>query len=56
MRRWTGTHNDGDVTHTSKYLPWRLKPYLGFSDEKQAFQFERYLKSASGRAFANKRL
>ncbi|HEY4204608.1 MAG TPA: GIY-YIG nuclease family protein [Xanthobacteraceae bacterium] len=49
-------HNAGEVTHTSKHKPWRVKTYLAFSDEKQAFAFERYLKSASGRAFAKKRL
>ncbi len=30
--------------------------YVGVTDEKQAFAFEKYLKSASGRAFARKRL
>jgi len=30
--------------------------YIAFSDEQKAIEFERYLKSASGRAFANKRL
>jgi len=49
-------HNAGQVSHTSKYLPWRLNTYLAFSDEKRAVAFERYLKSASGRAFAKKRL
>jgi putative endonuclease len=49
-------HNAGEVAHTSKYRPWRLKTYVAFSDEKQAFAFERYLKSGSGRAFAKKRL
>ncbi len=49
-------HNAGDVPHTSKYRPWRLKTYIAFSDEKQAFAFERYLKSGSGRSFAKKRL
>ena len=50
------THNDGRVAHTSKFVPWRIKTYLAFSNEAQAFQFERYLKTASGRAFAKKRL
>jgi hypothetical protein len=27
---------------------------MGFSDEQQAFAFESYLKTASGRAFAKK--
>lgn len=49
-------HNAGDVTHTSKYTPWKIKTYIAFVDENQAFAFERYLKSASGRAFAKKRL
>jgi len=49
-------HNAGQVSHTSKYLPWRLNTYLAFSDEKRAVAFERYLKWASGRAFAKKRL
>jgi putative endonuclease len=49
-------HNAGEVPHTSKYAPWRLKTYVAFSDEKRAFEFEKYLKSGSGRAFAKKRL
>jgi len=49
-------HNAGEVPHTSKYRPWRLKTYVAFSDEKQAIVFEKYLKSGSGRAFAKKRL
>jgi len=49
-------HNAGGVPHTSKYAPWSIKTYLAFSDERQAYEFEKYLKSASGRAFAKKRL
>jgi len=49
-------HNAGEVPHTSKYGPWRLKTYVAFRNEKQAVAFEKYLKSASGRAFAKKRL
>jgi len=30
--------------------------YVYITDQSQAFAFERYLKSASGRAFAKKRL
>ena len=48
-------HNAGEVLHTSKYLPWKLVTYVAFSDEAKAFAFEKYLKSASGRAFAKKR-
>ena len=49
-------HNAGEVSHTSKFTPWTLKTYTAFSDEKKAYAFEQYLKSASGRAFAKKRL
>jgi putative endonuclease len=49
-------HNAGEVTHTSKYRPWKVRTYVAFSDEKLAFDFEKYLKSGSGRAFAKKRL
>ena len=30
-------HNAGEVTHTSKYRPWKLRTYIAFSDEKRAF-------------------
>ena len=49
-------HNAGDVPHTSKYIPWTIKTYIAFSDEQQAFAFEKYLKSPFGRAFTKKRL
>ena len=44
-------HNSGRIHHSSKSKPWRLKTYIAFSDRSRAAQFERYLKSASGRAF-----
>jgi hypothetical protein len=49
-------HNAGEVSHTVKCRPWRVKTYIAFSNEKQAFEFEKYLKSGSGRAFAKLRL
>ena len=49
-------HNAKAVTHTSKYAPWAVKTYIAFSDKTPAFEFEKYLKTASGRAFAKKRL
>ncbi len=56
LRNRLKKHNAGEVAHTSKYAPWAIKTYIAFSDEKQALAFEKYLKSASGRAFAKKRL
>jgi len=49
-------HNEGGSPHTSKYKPWRLVAYVGFQDTAKAAAFEQYLKSGSGRAFANKHL
>ena len=56
LRARLNKHNAGEVSHTAKYAPWAIKTYLAFSDEGRAFAFEKYLKSASGRAFAKKRL
>lgn len=47
-------HNDGGSPHTAKFKPWRLVTYAAFSDSDKAVRFERYMKSHSGRAFANK--
>jgi len=49
-------HNEGRSPHTSKYKPWNIVTYLAFSDKSKAADFEQYLKSGSGFAFANKRL
>jgi len=49
-------HNAGKSPHTSKFRPWELVTYIAFSDQLKAASFERYLKSGSGHAFANKRL
>lgn len=49
-------HNNGQSPHTAKNKPWRLVNYFGFSYPEIARDFEAYLKSGSGRAFANKRL
>ena len=49
-------HNAGEVPHTRKFRPWRIKTAVAFTHREQAAKFERYLKTASGRAFAKKRL
>jgi len=49
-------HNNGQSPHTSKYKPWELTVYLAFKERARALEFEKYLKSHSGIAFANKRL
>lgn len=49
-------HNAGQVVHTKKFCPWEIKNAVAFRDRAKAIEFERYLKSPSGRAFAKKRL
>jgi putative endonuclease len=56
LRARLRAHNSGEVVYISKYAPWAIKTYVAFSDEAQAFAFKKYLKTASGRAFAKKRL
>ena len=48
-------HNHGQSPHTAKFKPWELVTYLAFNDRAKALSFEKYLKSHSGKAFANKR-
>ena len=48
-------HNAGKSTHTAKYRPWEVVWYSAFLDKYKALEFEKYLKSHSGRAFAKKR-
>jgi len=56
LKRRLAEHNAGKSPHTAKFTPWRIVTYMAFSDEMKATEFERYLKSGSGHAFANKRL
>ena len=48
-------HNNKEVPATKLRLPVTLITYLAFSDKYKAFEFEKYLKGGSGRAFLNKR-
>ena len=48
-------HDAGKSSHTAKFKPWRLITYIAFTARAKASAFERYLKSGSGHAFANKR-
>jgi predicted GIY-YIG superfamily endonuclease len=49
-------HNAGRSPHTSKFTPWVIAFYCAFDNAQLALDFEAYLKSHSGRAFARKRL
>jgi predicted GIY-YIG superfamily endonuclease len=47
-------HNAGGCPHTAKYKPWQMVFYCAFTDKGRVLQFEKYLKSHSGKAFAAK--
>jgi predicted GIY-YIG superfamily endonuclease len=47
-------HNHGPSGHTVQHRPWSLVVVVEFPTEKAAVRFEKYLKSASGRAFAQR--
>lgn len=46
--------NRGPCGHTTRHRPWSFVVVLEFPTERAAVDFERYLKSGSGRAFACK--
>jgi predicted GIY-YIG superfamily endonuclease len=56
LKERLAAHNAGASLHTSKYRPWKIVTYICFDDDGRAAEFERYLKTGSGRAFANKHL
>jgi len=47
-------HRKGHVPATANRLPVELDFYFATEDKYKAFDFEKYLKSGSGRAFINK--
>ena len=46
------SHNEGQSPQTARHRPWRLHVVMQFANEDIATRFEKFLKSASGRAFA----
>jgi predicted GIY-YIG superfamily endonuclease len=49
-------HNTGRCVYTAKHRPWAVDLLIEFADERRAVAFERYLKSGSGVAFAQRHL
>ena len=49
-------HQRGYVESTKDLLPVKLITYTAFTDKSKAYEFEKYLKSGSGRAFLKKHL
>jgi predicted GIY-YIG superfamily endonuclease len=49
------THNAGNVPATERFLPAKLKSYVAVETKEKAMALEKYFKTGSGRAVANKR-
>jgi len=47
-------HNEGSSAHTARFRPWRLEVAIAFRQDQKADDFEEYLKTGSGRAFAKR--
>ncbi len=56
LRGRVASHERGQVASTKGYLPATLKSYVAIQAEGTERELERYFKSGSGKAFANKRL
>lgn len=56
LERRLAQHNEGDVPATALFRPWRLVVGLIFDQDARALEFEKFLKSAAGRTFAEDRL
>ena len=54
LKRRLEQHNAGYSIHTAKYKPWELVNYFAFSSKDAALEFEQYLKTGSGHAFAKR--
>lgn len=55
LKRRLEEHEAGKSLHTAKFRPWKLVTYIAFDSRRRADDFEIYLKSGSGHAFANRR-
>ena len=49
-------HQKGEVSFTRNKLPVKLIHLSKFSEKRKAYNFERYLKSGSGKAFMQRHL
>ena len=56
VRRRLATHNSGGSRATAANRPWALIVSIEFADPDRAEEFEQYLESGSGRAFAERHL
>jgi predicted GIY-YIG superfamily endonuclease len=46
------SHNAGESPQTARHRPWQIVVLVQFVSEQRAADFEKFLKSATGRVFA----
>ncbi len=56
ISRRLNEHLNGEVRFTRDYLPIEIIHISLFEDKQRAYDFERYLKSGSGKAFMKRHL
>ncbi len=56
LRDGLSRHLSRHVASTKYRMPGTVVTKIEFTDKYKAFEFEKYLKTGSGRAFMNKRL
>jgi len=45
------SHNAGESPRTARQAPWQIVVLIQFVEERRALDFEKFLKSSSGRGF-----
>ena len=55
LKKRVKEHNQGLSKATAPHRPWKLMFYAAFEHKQKAKDFELYIKSGSGKAFAYKR-
>jgi predicted GIY-YIG superfamily endonuclease len=56
MKNRLAEHNAGECKTTTEARPWEIDVACYFREEKKVRDFERYLKTGSGRAFSKRHL
>ncbi|MBU4199707.1 MAG: GIY-YIG nuclease family protein [Verrucomicrobia bacterium] len=56
IHRRLDEHNAGTQAYSHRYAPWKLITHVVFSERSVAYEFEKYLKTPSGKAFLIKQL
>ena len=54
LKRRLAQHNAGKSAYTRKHAPWRIAVAIAFEDDRRALEFEQYLKTGLGHAFASR--